>query len=90
MNFQLDNNTIVLIIVVAFLAYYFFSDYKEGFRAQRGISRSSRGISSKAQAPVAPPPVVVAPPPPPPVVVAPPPPPPQVFTGDDADFAGLL
>lgn len=90
MDFKLDNNTILLIVVVAFLAYYFFSDYKEGFKPQRGISRSSRGLTTKGQPQVvAPAPVVVAPPPPPPkVVVAPPPAP--VLTGDDADFAGLL
>jgi len=91
MDFKLDNNTIILIIVLAFLAYYLFTEYKEGFKPQRGISRSSRGLSSRGQPQViAPPPVVVAPPPPPPRVVIAPPPPPVVLSDDDSDFAGLL
>lgn len=92
MAFKLDNNTILLIVVVTFLAYYIFSDYKEGFKPQRGVSRSSRGLSKKgAQIQVVAAPVVI---PPPtniqPVVVAPPPPPPIVVSSEDADFAGLL
>jgi hypothetical protein len=91
MDFKLDNNTIILIIVLAFLAYYLFAEYKEGFKQQRGISRSSRSLTRKGQPQVVvtPPPPVVVTPPPPPVVVTPPPPP-VVLSDDDLDFAGLL
>lgn len=90
MNFQLDNNTILLIVVAAFLAYYFFSDYKEGFKPQRGISKSQRGLSKKGQQMMVTPAVVppsVQIPEVQPVVVVPQKP---VQVGEDVDFAGLL
>lgn len=45
MNFKLDNNTLLLVIVGVFIAYYFFSGYKEGFKPQRGLTKQTKGIS---------------------------------------------
>lgn len=92
MNFQLDQNTIVLALVVFFIAWYFYQQSKESFKSKRGI-QSGRGSTRVGKRPlevIAPPPpppqIVVQAPPPPPVVVAPP----VVVTSGDGDFAGLL
>jgi len=86
MAFNLDNNTIVLILVVAFLAWYFFSESKENFKQQKkGIQRVYRGITQQIKTPPPSPPPIVQAPPPPKIVVQPPPV--QIITEDDS---GLL
>lgn len=97
MNFQFDQNTIVLGLVVIFIAWYFYQESKESFKSKKGVQASRGTIKSGKSAPQ----IVVTPQPPAPapvVVVAqppPPPPPPKVVvvsppseSGDD--FAGLL
>lgn len=93
MAFKFDNNTILLLIALAILGYYIYSQQnsKEGLRQARGTTRSSRGISKKGQvqvqqeAPVVIAPVALPPPPPPVVTVIPVP-----VQKQDDDFAGLL
>jgi|688.fasta_scaffold1900373_2 hypothetical protein len=84
MAFKLDNNTIVLILVVSFLAWYFFSESRENFKQKKGIQRVFKGITQQIKTPPPPPPIVQAPPPPKIVVQ---PPPVQMITEDDS---GLL
>lgn len=95
MAFKFDNNTILLLIALAILGYYIYSQQKskEGLRQARGTSRSSKGISKKGQVqtqqeePVVIAPVALPPPPPPVVKVIPVPVPVQK---QEDDFAGLL
>lgn len=93
MAFKFDTNTILLLIALAILGYYIYSQQnnKEGLKQTRGATKSSRGISKKGQVqtqqeePVVITPVALPPSPPPVVTVIPVP-----VQKQEDDFAGLL
>lgn len=98
MNFQLDQNTVILALVIVFLIWYFYQSSKETLRNQRGIQTGRQSVGKRGKlSPV----VVAAIPTPAPVaqvaaavaaaVAAPPPPKaaPPVSEGE-LDLAGLL
>lgn len=96
MNFQFDQNTVILGLVVIFIAWYFYQESKESFRSKRGVQarrttvrlgKPSPQILITPPAP-APAPAPVPAPAPAPAIVVEQPLSPQYELGDD--FAGLL
>jgi hypothetical protein len=95
MDFESNKYTIILVLVVLFLAWYYYQSSNESFKSQRGI-KTGRAQSIKGKSQVyatVTPTEVVAPPPPPPVLVAPPVQVPKVVkpsTSGEIDFSDLM
>jgi hypothetical protein len=95
MDFESNRYTIILVLVVLFLAWYYYQSSNESFKSQRGIKTwRSQSIKGRGRVSVtATPPEVVAPPPPPPVLVAPPVQVPKIVkpsTSGEIDFGDLM
>ena len=52
MQFESNKYTIILVLVVLFLAWYYYQSSSESFKSQKGISKSTRSIKGKGISPV--------------------------------------
>lgn len=95
MDIESNKYTIILVLVVLFLAWYYYQSSNESFKSQRGIIKPRRSQYIKQRGPniiKSPQPIVVETPPPPKVVITPVVQAPTVVpvTSDEIDFSQLM